>query len=986
MTGMATPRASERTMKNRYTRLSTLMITAGLLAATVCAQPGSNDPTFNPSDLGLGNGEGIRGPVYALAQQPDGRIVVGGAFTSINGVECGQIARLNTDGSVDPSFDTGTGFDEYVTSLALQPDGRLLVLGYYALFDGQAVPDLVRLNSDGSLDPTFDVGSGPSDLGQVVALQPDGKVLVGGQFHTFSGSASPFIVRLNADGSLDPTFDANPDYPSFSTVFDIALQPDGKILAVGSFDTFDGLSRKDIVRLNSDGSVDATFDPGTSTDGDLGTGYSARIHASLVQPDGRILIGGNYTSFDGTARNGIARLNADGTLDTSFNPGTGTDSPVRALGLRTDGTVVIGGGFTTVNGTAKSGIARLLGTGAIDPLFDPGTGIDPTYIFDGIHSLLAQPDGHVLAGGFFTTYSGYGRNGLVRISSDGSTDASFLPSGTGFNNANYAVALQQDGRLIVGGGFSSYNGIGRNRIARLNADGSLDPSFDPGTGFNGYYVESLSLLADGKILAGGEFTMYDGVAAPHLVLLNPDGSRDASFDVGAGPDGSVLGITLQPDGRILIAGNFGSVDGTMTGSVARLDPDGSLDPSFQLFDPQFFGTAYSLALQPDGKILVGNTGPFARLNSDGSLDATFPSEEPDGWVTNMALQADGKVVIAGFFGAVGSTPRSRIARLNTDGTNDPTFDPGTGINSNYDVMPVVLQPDGKVLVGGAFSTFNDIPRNGMVRINANGSLDPSFDPGSGFPGYVYAMALQPDGKLVAVGGFTSFDGVGRNHIARLLGDANTCIPSQLTTTANPVVSCGALNLKLNGTSTIAATEVPGANKYQFRFTNITGQPAYSRNISFPTRSFTLTKWYALPLKAGRTYNVAVRASFDNGASWCDYGPSCTVKVSWTPLEPGMEPRDFEVASQDVAELLIYPNPTNGDQLRIDLRGADPELTTATLDLTDLFGKRVMTATLPLQDGELNTVLSLGSDLSAGMYLVTVTAGEQVFNERLVIAR
>ncbi|MBK7271457.1 MAG: delta-60 repeat domain-containing protein [Flavobacteriales bacterium] len=111
-----------------------------------------------------------------------------------------QIARLNTDGSVVPSFDTGTGFIEYVTSVALQPDGRLYKCSdCYALFNGQAVPDLVRLNSDGSLDPTFDVGSGPSDLGEVVAVQPDGKVLVGGQFHTFNGSASPFIVRLNAD-------------------------------------------------------------------------------------------------------------------------------------------------------------------------------------------------------------------------------------------------------------------------------------------------------------------------------------------------------------------------------------------------------------------------------------------------------------------------------------------------------------------------------------------------------------------------------------------------------------------------------------------------------------------------------------------------------------------------------------------------------------------------------------------------------------------
>ena len=213
-----------------------------------------------------------------------------------------------------------------------------------------------------------------------------------------------------------------------------------------------------------------------------------------------------------------------------------------------------------------------------------------------------------------------------------------------------------------------------------------------------------------------------------------------------------------------------------------------------------------------------------------------------------------------------------------------------------------------------------------------------------------------------------------------------CMPSQLTTTADPVISCGAMNLKLNGTSTIAATEVPGANRYQFRFTNITGQPAYSRNIAWPTRSFTLTKWGTNPLKAGRTYNAVVRASFDDGATWCDYGPSCTVKVSWTPMVPGMEPRDLEVAWQDAPELLVYPNPTNGANLRLRLTGIDPGLATVTLDITDLFGKSAMTATLPINDGELDTGLSLNGDLSSGVYIARITAGRDILFGRFTLTR
>lgn len=973
----------------RHSFVSAILVLCPFIHAL--AQPGSNDPSFNPSDIGHGNGDGIIGDVRASVLQPDGRIIVGGAFYAVNGVHCGQIARLDPDGSVDPSFNTGTGFDEYITSMALQPDGKILVLGYFSTFDGQAVPDLVRLNGDGTLDPTFDAGSGPSDLAEVVLVQPDGKVLVGGQFHTFNGSASPFIVRLNADGSLDDSFDAAPGFPSFSSVHDIALQPDGRIIAVGSFETFGGLSRKDIVRLNSDGSLDASFDPGTSTDGDLGTGYSARVHACRVQPDGRVVIGGNFTSINGAARSGIARLNPDGSVDGTFAPGTGTESPVRSLALASDGSILIGGGFRTVNGGSMSGIARLSTTGTADPQFDPGTGFSGSYYDDGIHTITVQADGGVLAGGWFACYDGDGRNGLVRVHGDGSLDPSFMPAGTGFNNTNYAVALQPDGKIIVGGAFGSFNGTGRNRIVRLHPDGSVDLSFDPGTGFNGMYVESLAVLPDGDILVGGEFTEFDGVEAPHLVRLNPDGSRDADFDVGSGMDGSVLGITPQPDGRILIAGNFGTVDGVVTGNVVRLNADGGRDGSFQLFDPQAFGTAYSLALQPDGRILVGNTGPFARLNSDGSLDPTFstnmfgPSLGPDGWVTNMALQADGKVIIAGAFGAVGETPRPHIARLNSDGTDDPSFNPGTGLNNYFDLTPLLLQPDGKVIVGGLFSSVNDVPRNGIARLNNDGSLDTAFDPGTGADSFVYAMALQTDGNAMIVGAFTSFAGAGRNRCARVLGDGTTCIPAQLTTAADPVISCGAVNLKLNGTSTIAATEVPGANKYQFRFTNIPGQPAYARDITFPTRSFTLFKWATNPLKAGRTYNVLVRGSLDDGATWCDWGPSCSVRISWTPLAPGMI-REPEETTHDLPEPLVYPNPTDGENVHFILNGMDPELTTVTLDITDLFGKHVMSTMLPVNDGESRTVLSLKDDLSNGIYVVNIRAGNEVTSTRFALMR
>ena len=233
-----------------------------------------------------------------------------------------------------------------------------------------------------------------------------------------------------------------------------------------------------------------------------------------------------------------------------------------------------------------------------------------------------------------------------------------------------------------------------------------------------------------------------------------------------------------------------------------------------------------------------------------------------------------------------------------------SFDPG--ISTEGVVHALALGPQGQILVGGDFAEFQGLSRSGLVQVNTYGYADPEFDQGTGFDAAVNVLLALPNGDLLVGGAFTSYDGIACGHITRLRTPGPLCLPSQLTTTADPVISCGAVNLKFNGTSTIAATEVPGANKYQFRFTNTPGQPAYARTIAFPTRSFTLTPWYTKPLKAGRTYNVQVHASFDNGATWCDYGPSCTVKISWTPLAPFAEPRGYEAAhTEEPTELLLY---------------------------------------------------------------------------------
>jgi uncharacterized delta-60 repeat protein len=337
----------------------------------------------------------------------------------------------------------------------------------------------------------------------------------------------------------------------------IALQPDGGILVGGGFTEFDGNPANYLVRLNADGSIDTGFD--------IGTGFNGGVLSIALQPDGKILVGGQFTSFDGNAANRLVRLNADGSIDTGFGIGDGFSGTVRSIALQPDGRILVGGSFNTFDGNySGSSLARLNADGSIDTGFDIGTGFS-----GGVLSIVLQPDGGILVGGGFNSFDDdYSNNRLVRLNADGSIDTGF-DIGTGFNNLVYSIALQPDGGILTGGFFTQFDGNAANRLVRLNADGSLDESFDIGTGFSGG-VLSIVLQPDGKILVGGSFNSFDDDSAKSPVRLNPDGSLDTGFDIGAGFNDLVILIVLQADGKILVGGDFNSFDGNPANCLARL--------------------------------------------------------------------------------------------------------------------------------------------------------------------------------------------------------------------------------------------------------------------------------------------------------------------------------------------------------------------------------------------------------------------------------
>jgi uncharacterized delta-60 repeat protein len=746
------------------------------------AQFGGNDPTFNPG--GFEPGEGANNGVYKTVVQSDGKILVGGWFTTFHGLPYNRLTRLNPDGSIDPSFNIGSGPNDEIHTISLQSDGKIIIGGWFTSYNGTDINRIARLNIDGSLDLTFNPGDGANSLVATSFIQLDGKILIGGWFSQFDGVNRNFLARLNSDGSFDNTF--NMGAGANSNVLGIALQADGKIIICGQFSSYNGTTRNSVARLNPDGTLETTFNSSFGANGP--------VYSVAVQSDGKAVICGNFTTYGTIARNRIARINNDGFNDSSFDPGTGLNIEARSLLIQSDGKILVGGSFTSFNGVSRVRIARINSNGALDTSFDPGTGASGV-----IHHVALQTDGKILAGGGFTSFNGAIKNRVVRLNSNGSLDA------LGPNDMVFTTQIQPDGKIIIGGGFTNYIGIGINRIARLNENGSLDLSFNPGTGANGN-IQKIVLQPDGKILIAGSFTSYNGTTRNRIARLNPDGSLDLTFDPGTGANNSVRSMAVQTDGRIIIGGDFMAYNGTSINRIARLNSDGTLDASFNPGSGTN-GSVLGILIQSDGKIVIAGYFPvyngltvnsICRLNSDGSLDSSFNAGSGvDNTILDIAIQSDGKFVIAGQFTIYNGSTSFRIARLNENGTFDPSFNIGTG--ASQFIQTLILQPDGKVVIAGEFTTFSGVTRNRIARLNTNGSLDLSFNPGIGANTTIRTSALQADGKIMIGGEFLSYAGMGRNRVARVLA---YCSPPGAPTGTGSQTFCNSAtvtNLTATGT-------------------------------------------------------------------------------------------------------------------------------------------------------------------------------------------
>lgn len=350
-----------------------------------------------------------------------------------------------------------------------------------------------------------------------------------------------------------------------------AVTSTGKILVVGDFNSVDGNTKTNIAQFNADGTVDANFNTG-------GNGTNLITRALRIRSDNKIWIGGAFTQYNGsTVPGGILLLNADGSRDASFAPSSGSNLRVNTIGILSSGDIVAGGLFTTFNGTTVGRVARISATGTLDGLFNTNIG---TGANSDIERIAIQPtDNKILLVGNFTTFNGATVGRVIRLNDDGTVDNTFLTNiGTGANALVRAVALQSDGKILIGGDFTNWNGNTVARFVRLNADGTLDASVTAGANSS---VVSILVKSDDSFLLGGSFTI-SGTTSPSLLptrnsisAFNANGTVNTNFvpNPGATASSFVNQLALQSDGKIVAVGSFSTFNGSTRTRIARLHGD-----------------------------------------------------------------------------------------------------------------------------------------------------------------------------------------------------------------------------------------------------------------------------------------------------------------------------------------------------------------------------------------------------------------------------
>ena len=740
---------------------------------------------------------------------------------------------------------SGTGINDFKK----QSDGKFVIAGLFTSFNGRTIKqNLIRINADGTEDTAFtdnavvSAGTNRFDLAiNSVEIQSDGKILLGGSFTNYNATGKNRLIRLNSDGTEDTAFSANAvvsgTTPKFSgAVNKVVVQADGKILVVGNFLNYSATTGKHyLIRLNSDGTEDTAFSANAVVNG-VTNRFNSSLNTVYVQGDGKILVGGGFTNWSsGTGKSYLIRFNSNGTEDTTFTTNavlTGVtakfNSNILSITTNGSGNVYVAGDFTNYNAqTGKNRILKFDSSGIEDTTFSTNT---LSKVNSTVSSVSVNPAGGIVIGGAFIGYDSL-YNYIVAINADGTTNSSFssaiTASGiTGVGNPSGTAADVKsinfyDGSICLGGAFGSFFASDYfGRMTTLGVNNPLLESYIFGglpTGTNGSApkrVYSVAVQSDGKIIVGGNFKYYGVRRTSGIVRLNSDGTLDTTFTDTVNPSQtlfSIYAIAIQSDGKIIIGGDFSNYGGvTSLNNLIRLNSDLTPDTSFNSNlvtggAANFNAIVIAIKIQGDGKIVVGGafsnyagqTGKsrLIRLNANGTEDTAFSANAVVSGTTPkfsavircLDITSSGQIIAGGDFTAYNATTgKNYLIRLNSNGTEDTAFSAtcvANGVSARFSatIQSIKVQSNQQILVGGNFTSWSGgIGKSYLMRFDSTGIEDTTFTTNSvlsSFSSFVYAIEEQLDGKILVGGNFVNYsggagDGTGKNYLIRLNSDGN----------------------------------------------------------------------------------------------------------------------------------------------------------------------------------------------------------------------
>jgi uncharacterized delta-60 repeat protein len=924
----------------RVLLLGLSIVTALLFAAQTQAETWSFDPTFQRTPLRI-TSESATGVKVLSSGKVLTYSINGGLLSGANGQRIGALVRMDPNtGAIDPTWHpdpTLTGFA--FLGVAEAPDGKI----YYstslagegaANANDPAVNRLIRLNTDGSRDTTF---NSPifALVSRFVGVQPDGKIIV------CSGGINPFgvlpagsivqTVRLNTDGSLDNTFQS-PNFQQNATdpPGSVANGPDvgvfgnpvidsatGKIYFCGTFRFVNGQARKAIVRCNADGTLDSSFVP-TGLTGGFAT---LQGRAMVLQAGGKVVLSGRFltTVAGGKTNYALLRFNADGTLDSTFTLYPTTDSSGNPLvpGYRgpSDIKTLPGGNILTT----RSRVLRFLADGTRDSTF-------PTF-FD-----YSSP--------FFTP--NFDAVAAFRFDVNPNTGEAYLP--------NPSPLYARLGGVPVPG-----------EITKLKADGTIDTQFISPVVESEDFAPNVQIAANGAVYVSGQHTAFGNTGNAPITRLLPNGTRDPSYSLDTLPfaDKQVAWSALLPDGSAYVVYYSGSFNGAYSFSnLVRLLPTGALDTTFRpssALQASLSINAYDgndttrislpqISLAPNGGAYLFSYGGFftngdaqgtvnangnlkpTRINADGTENTSvpalgFPVGEvtrdangitggSTGYLRRLAQTADGGFIIlasvAPFPTSTGNLYNYKIIKLRADGSQDPTFtsssatstaspfqdfpslfDPVKGTTSQppngfyresmFPVSSAAMLPDGSVLLAG-FQLNGGSTNYALVKLTPAGTRDTSFSPPAlenrarpTRPVVVTNVRAAPDGKVWVLGRFDTIGGNPAPGVARLNPDGTLDSTFSLTQVAYydsfgdlaDVVFANSGTAYLVGTFRLPGEPMPFAVTRILKLPVITSPVTAAGNVgqqfTYQLLATDATSLGASNLPAGLTFNASLGA-------------------------------------------------------------------------------------------------------------------------------